>query len=58
LFEPRLVDAMDHRTPPHLIFRGIEPVEIGSGKVGAVVREWLVMLLSLHRIAARMTGDA
>jgi hypothetical protein len=46
LFEPRLIGVMDHRTQPCLIFRGIEPVEIGSCKVGAVMREWLVILLS------------
>jgi len=45
LFEPRLIGVMDHRTPPYLILRGIEPVELGSGKVGAVVQEWLVALL-------------
>jgi hypothetical protein len=37
---------MDYRAPPYLILRGIEPVELGSGKVAAVVQEWLVALLS------------
>jgi hypothetical protein len=46
LFEPRLIGVTDHRTQPCPIFRGIEPVEFGSGKVGAVMREWLVMFLS------------
>jgi hypothetical protein len=46
LFEPRLIGVMDHRTQPCLNFRGIKPVEIGGGKVGAVMREWLVMFLS------------
>jgi hypothetical protein len=32
--------------PAALIFRGIEPVEIGSGTGGAAVQEWLVVLLS------------
>ena len=45
LFEPRLIGVMD-RTPPYLILRGIEPVELGGGKVGAVLQEWLVVLLS------------
>ena len=46
LFEPRLIGVIDQRTPPYLILRGIEPVEIGGGKVGAVLQEWLVVFLS------------
>ena len=56
--EPRRVGVTDHHAPRHLIFRGIKHVEIGSGKIGGVVREWLAMLLSWHRIAARKTAGA
>jgi len=45
LFEPRLVRVWSTHEPPGLVFRGIEPVRLADGSVGAVLQEWLVSFI-------------
>jgi hypothetical protein len=45
LFEPRLIRVWGTHEPPGLVFRGIEPVKLQNGQVGAVLQEWLVAFI-------------
>ena len=38
IYRPEIVDVSDK----YLRIRGIEPIEMGSGLIGAMVQEWLV----------------
>src|SRR5258705_1335733 len=43
LYQPMLVEVRD----PYMRFRGIEPVSLGQGEIGAMVQQWLVRVRSL-----------